>query len=366
MAAMGMIPSTPFLVFDEEQLRKNIAKMQELCTGTGCKVRPHIKTHKSCEIAKIQLESGCAGITVAKISEAEKMASSGIDDIFMAFPIVGEDKIRRAAELARRIRLILSVDSREQATMLSKAAQELGVVFEVRIEIDLGMGRSGCYPEDLPELAELVKELPGLRLTGITTYRNMILNGKPSDDRMACGAEEGAIMAALAAGLRERGFDIEDVSAGSTPTAEPCAQVSGITEVRPGTYVFYDMMQFGKKDCTMDDIAVWVEATVISVKGDLIVIDAGNKSISADCHPNDKSIFGFGAILGHPELKLCSMTEEHGMIRSSTEDHGVKVGDHLRVVPNHVCTTVNQYDNAWLLNDGAYRPVRIDARGCNY
>lgn len=358
-------PSTPFLVFDERRLEKNIADMQRICDRAGCRLRPHVKTHKSCEIAKKQLAAGCAGITVAKISEAEVMAAAGIDDIFMAYPIVGEDKIARAAELARRIRLILSVDSPGQAAALAKTARDLGAVFEVRIELDLGMGRSGCYPEQLPALAEFVGGLPELRLTGISSYRNMILNGQPSDDRMACGREEGALMASLAAGLRRRGFDVRDVSAGSTATAEPCARSGGVTEVRPGTYVFYDMMQLAKGACCAGQLAAWVETTVVSVKGDLIVADAGIKALGADCRPDGRSILGFGSVPGRPELLLASMTEEHGMLRSASPEHGLRVGDRLRIVPNHVCTAVNQYERAWMLRDGAYRPVRIDARGCS-
>ena len=357
---------TPCLVIDEAIMLANLQKMAAHCHSYGCALRPHVKTHKSVELAKMQLACGASGITVAKIREAEIMADAGITDIFMAYPIVGVEKIRRAAVLAKKIRLILSVDSLPAAKALSLAAEELGACFEVRLELDTGMGRSGAYPADALSLAKEISGLPKLRLTGITTYRNMIYQGKPDADRTRCGLEEGALMVSLAEELRRVGLDIRDVSAGSTATAESCATVPGVTEVRPGTYIFYDKMQQAKEACDETMLAAWVEATVISVKGDLVVIDAGNKSISADCQPDGAVYPGFGEILGHPELRLLHMTEEHGMIHSAVPTDGrIRIGDRLRIVPNHICTTVNLYDHAYLQGKSETRLLKIDARGAN-
>lgn len=358
-----MLPTTPCLMVDEAIMMANIRRMAEHCRTYGCALRPHVKTHKTPELAKLQLAEGAGGITIAKISEAEVMAEAGIDDIFMAYPLVGEDKIRRAAELAKKIRLILSVDSYEGALALSCGAEANGVTFEVRLELDTGMGRSGAYPEEAVSLAKRIHALPHLRLTGITTYRNMIYQGKPHPDRTLCGVEEGRLMVALAEELRREGLEIRDVSAGSTATAEACATVPGLTEVRPGTYVFYDKMQEAKGACTAADLAAWVDVTVISVKGDLVVVDAGNKSISADCQPDGCTYPGFGQVLGHPELQLVAMTEEHGMLRGHAEN--IRIGDRLSIVPNHICTTVNLYDRIYLKSKDGIRALTVGARGAN-
>ena len=359
-----MLPTTPCLVIDEAVMMENLRRMADHCRKSGCSLRPHVKTHKSPELAKRQLALGAGGITVAKLAEAEVMAEAGIEDIFMAYPLVGEDKIRRAASLAKRIRLILSTDSLLSAKRLSEAAERLGVCFELRLELDTGMGRSGAYVEDALPLAKQIHALPHLHLTGISTYRNMIYQGKPNGDRVLCGTEEGRLMADLAEEMRQAGLEIRDVSVGSTATAEACAQVPGVTEVRPGTYIFYDKMQQGKGACEASMIAAWVEATVISVKGDLVVVDAGNKSISADCPPDGRLYPGFGEILGHPELTLVSMTEEHGMLRSRVPT-ALQVGERLSIVPNHICTTVNLYDCAYLKLNGDLRMLPIAARGAN-
>jgi len=358
-----VLPTTPCLMVDEAVMTANIRRMAEHCRTYGCALRPHVKTHKCVDLAKLQLAEGADGITIAKISEAEVMAAGGIDDIFMAYPLVGADKIRRAAELAKKIRLILSVDSYDGALALSEAAGEYGVIFEVRLELDTGMGRSGAYPEESVELAKRMNALPNLHLTGITTYRNMIYQGKPHSDRTLCGVEEGKLMVALAEEMRREGLDIRDVSAGSTATAEACATVPGLTEVRPGTYVFYDKMQEAKGACSAADLAAWVDVTVISVKGDLVIVDAGNKSISADCQPDGSTYPGFGQVLGHPELRLVAMTEEHGMLRGHAGD--IRIGDRLSIVPNHICTTVNLYDRIYLRNNTGIRPLIVGARGAN-
>ena len=360
-----MRPSTPFLVIDEQIMTANLQKMAQHCRAFGCALRPHVKTHKSPELAKRQLAFGAKGITVAKLGEAEVMADAGIADIFMAYPLVGADKICRAADLSKRARLILSTDSYTAAAALSEAAGFLGVSFEVRLELDTGMGRSGVYPQESLELAQRIARLPHLRLTGISTYRNMIHQGKPHPDRRLCGLEEGQLMADLAERMRRAGLEIREVSVGSTATAEACAEVPGVTEVRPGTYIFNDKMQQAKGACDEDMLAAWVEVTVISVKGDLVVVDGGNKSISADCPPNGREYPGYGEVLGHPELTMFAMTEEHGMLRSQSPEPTVRVGERLAIVPNHICTTVNLYDCAYLKTNGILRPLPIAARGAN-
>lgn len=364
-----MLPTTPCLLIDEAVMARNLQRMQARCAAAGCGLRPHVKTHKCPELALRQLEAGAIGITVAKLREAEIMAEAGIKDIFMAYPLVGADKIERAVALARRIRLILTADAFGPAKALSQAAQAAGVTLELRLELDTGMGRSGApLPEALP-LAQSIAALPGLRLTGLSTYRNLIYQGRPDPDREKCGLEEGRILVELAEKMRAAGLPIREVSVGSTATAESCAKVPGVTEVRPGTYIFYDPMQAHKGACGPDDMAAFVETTVVSVQGGRVVVDAGNKAISTDCPPGKAPFYfpGFGRVLGHPGLTLHTMTEEHGMLANAGPDDGIAVGDRLRIYPNHICTTVNLYDQAYLLQDGKVKQaLRIAARGASY
>jgi len=355
-------------MIDEAVMRSNLKRMARACAGFGCLLRPHVKTHKSPDLAKIQAEYGGSAITVAKLSEAEIFAEAGFDDIFMAYPLVGAQKLARAAKLTRRIRLILSTDSLIGAKALSDKAVEEGIEFELRVEVDSGMRRSGVPLESASEFAQLISRLPGLKLTGIFTYRNLIYRGMPDTDSHKCGVDEGNIMIRLKEQMRENGLLIDDVSVGSTATAIPCASVPGVTEVRPGTYIFYDTMQADKGACDDTMYAAHVDATVISVKGSLVVIDAGIKSISTDCPP-DKPPYnfkGFGKVLGHENLILRSMTEEHGMLENLSLSDVLTVGDRLSIVPNHICTTVNLYDYAYLVGAGTeIKRIELLARGAN-
>ncbi|MEG1548103.1 MAG: alanine racemase [Clostridia bacterium] len=365
----AMLPTTPCLVIDEAVMLHNLERMAQACNTYKCGLRPHIKTHKCPELAKLQLQKGATGITIAKLHEAEIMADAGIEDIFMAYPLVGADKIARAIQLAKRIRFIVAADAYEPAAALSMAAEAAGIKLEMRLELDSGMGRSGAYFEDAVELAQRISALQGIKLTGIFTYRNLMYQGKPDTDCKRCGIDEGNAMVQLAQLMRGAGIDIKDVSVGSTATAEFCARVPGVTEVRPGTYILYDMMQLAKGACDETMLAAHVDVTVVSVKGDLIIVDAGNKSISADCQPDQPPLMlnGYGKVLLHDNITLFAMTEEHGMLRNADKSDGICVGDRLSIVPNHICPTVNLYDNACLIKtDGSVKTLDIAARGANY
>jgi D-serine deaminase-like pyridoxal phosphate-dependent protein len=235
---------TPHLLIDVPKMRRNIEKMARIARERGVKLRPHVKTHKIPTIAREQLEAGAAGITVAKVSEAEVMAQDGIQDIFIAYPLVSGSKIERALHLSERINLTVAVDSLKGARRLSKLAASSGRVLDVRLELDTGLRRTGVPRSEAVELAAEIASLENLNLTGIYTYRGAVMeDGSPTLDLEAAGLEEGELMVSLAGRIRERGILIEDVSLGSTPTAASAGEVEGVTEIRPGTYVFYDRMQ---------------------------------------------------------------------------------------------------------------------------
>lgn len=357
-------PGTPYLSVDGARMESNILKMAGIARGSGVTLRPHVKTHKIPAIARKQVEAGAVGITVAKVSEAEVMAGGGIEDIFIAYPLVTEEKIRRAIDLSKRIRLIVGVDSLEGARRLSAAAEDHPL--EVRLEVDTGLRRTGVPYDRAVELAGEISPFDTLDLAGIYTYRGAVLDGSPTLDLEKAGTEEGRLMVSLADRMRERGIEIRDVSLGSTPTAEYAARVEGVTEIRPGTYVFYDTMQARLGACSPDERAAEVVATVVSrPSSELAVIDGGSKTFATDVQPGGEplNLVGFGEVIGHPEVVLERLTEEHGMLSLGRESD-LGVGEEVRIFPNHICSTVNLHDAVYLTDrDGTMEELPVAARG---
>ena len=359
------VVETPRLLIDAARMRKNIAKLAVVARTSGVALRPHVKTHKIPAIAREQVEAGAVGITVAKISEAEVMAEGGLEDIFVAYPLVTESKIRRALRLKERLRnLTVGVDSLEGARRLSLAAAN--DVVDVRLEVDTGLRRTGVPYGEAVELARSIVTLDNLNLTGIYTYRGAVLGGSPTRNLEGAGVEEGRLMVSLADRIRGEGIELKDVSLGSTPTAQYAAEVEGVTEIRPGTYVFYDRMQAALGACSLEECAAMVLVTVVSrPTPDLAVIDGGSKTFATDVAPGREplDLQGFGHVMEYPEARLERLTEEHGMLAVSP-DQGLAVGDTLRVVPNHICSTVNLHDTVCMIDaDGGVEELRVLARG---
>jgi D-serine deaminase-like pyridoxal phosphate-dependent protein len=349
-------------------MQQNILGMADVAESRGVVLRPHVKTHKIPSIARRQKQAGASGITVAKVSEAEVMADGGLDDIFVAYPLVTKGKIQRAIGLAKRgVRVILGIDSPSGARKLSSLAKDEGITLEVRLEVDSGLGRTGVPRAEAASLAQDISALENLDLTGVYTYRGAVLeDGSPATNLEEAGRLEGKFMVSVAEEIREAGVPIEDVSLGSTPTAEHAAGVDGVTEIRPGTYVFYDRMQAALGACSLSDCALRVVATVASrPRPNLAIIDGGSKTFATDVQPKvaPLNLTGFGYVVGHPGAVLERVTEEHGML-SVDEDSDLRVGDTVEIIPNHVCSTVNLHDEVCVLAaDGSTEKVRVAARG---
>ena len=358
---------TPCIVIDVDLARKNIQAMQEKVSAAHCRLRPHIKTHKMPLFSLMQIEAGSDGITCAKVSEAEVMADGGCRDIFIAYPMVGKARTERAIALSKRVdRLILAVDSREGAEMLSEAASAAGVTLEVRLEIDTGAGRTGIRIGRAPELAAAISAMPGLRLTGIYTFKSLVYEGKPTEDNALAAAEEGRMMHDVAEAIRAAGVPIEDISAGSTPTGILAAETGLVNEVRPGTYIFKDFMLTKEHAGTMDEIAVRFYATVVSTNHkEYAVIDGGTKCFPTDVVPMVPPFYypGYALVEGNPDLHLSRMNEEHGIVTSDSGNTGLHVGQVISLIPNHVCTAINMQNNVYLLENGVLRKEKVAARG---
>jgi len=358
---------TPTVIIDTKKIENNIKSMANIARKYECNLRPHIKTHKIPELAILQLKAGAIGITCAKLSEVEVMADAGIKDIFLAYPLIEKEKIKNAIALAERIKLILSIDSFDGARLLSEVASSHDVTLEVRVEIDTGLGRTGIKDDNAMKLARYIKGLPGLNLTGIYTYRGLILDARQTDDREAAGQQEGELLVSLAEKLNNEGIHIKEISAGSTPTAEFAAKVDGISEVRPGTYIFNDMMQVNTKASSIENCAAMVLVSVISTPSDdVAIIDGGSKTFSTDVKMDSSPHFlkGYGKIVGSDDLVLERLWEEHGVVRSSFGKTNLKIGQKLMVIPNHICTTINLHDFVYFTDSNlTFQRVRVEARG---
>jgi len=328
---------TPALIVDLDRLEGNIARWAAFAREAGVKLRPHGKTHKCVEIARRQLDAGAVGLTLAKIGEAEVMARAGVRDIFLAYEVIGGPKLPRLIALAREVRVRVGVDSVEGAEPLARAAQAAGLTLDVLIEVNSGLGRCGVLPgEELLALARSISRMKGLRIAGIFTYRGY----RPDLD--AAGREEGEIMVGEADRLRRVGIEVEEVSVGSTPTGRSAGRVSGITEIRPGTYVFNDAMQVRWGSAAPEECALTVLARVISrPAGDVAVVDAGSKALTAEQGPFSSRGDSHGTIRNYPDCQIDRLWEEHGRVQLTDEARRLRVGDLVEVIPAHVCPTVN-------------------------
>jgi D-serine deaminase-like pyridoxal phosphate-dependent protein len=330
---------TPALIVDLDRLEGNIARWAAYAKDAGVKLRPHGKTHKCVEIARRQLDAGAVGLTLAKVGEAEVMARNGVRDIFLANEIVSAPKLRRLLALAKEIRLRVGVDSLDVATPLAEAAAAAGATIDVMVEVDTGLGRCGVATGDpLLALAKAIARMRGLRLAGIFTYRGY----RKGETLEKAGRDEGAMMVREAERLRAAGLPVEEISVGSTPTGRPAARVEGVTEIRPGTYVFNDATYVRYGAAAPDECALVIAARVISRPSrDVAVLDAGSKVLTAEHGPFSSRGESYGELRGYPDCQIDRLWEEHGRVQLTDEARRLRVGDIVDVLPTHVCPAVN-------------------------
>ena len=334
---------TPVALVDITRLEANLASMAAVAREAGVTHRPHAKTHKTRQIAERQLAHGAIGLTVAKLGEAEAMIDAGFDDLFVAYPLVGDLKLNRLVALLDRARLRFEVDTLEGAAAASAFLDRLGRRVEVVVSVDGGAGRSGAAtPEAAIDLAERVAELPGLELVGVMNYGNAYGTSDPLE-QAAIGRREGEVAVGIADALRARGVRVDVVTVGSTPTARHVVQVAGVTELRSGVYAFQDLKQVSLGPATLDDCALTVMATLVShARPDRFVFDAGIKALAGE----DYGWGTWGRPLERPDLAIIRATEEHGVIElpDGAADPGWRIGERVRMIPNHACGAANMHD----------------------
>ncbi|MBA3735869.1 MAG: alanine racemase [Actinobacteria bacterium] len=353
---------TPLALIEHPTLLRNIGRVAQAARTRGLAVRPHAKAHKSVDLARLQLEHGATGITVAKLSEAEALAAGGIDDLFVCYPLVERTRVERLIALSRRARISTIVESEPQARLLAEAATAAGVELDVTIDVDTGLGRVGvALGPPLEALVHLVERLDGLRLRGLSTHEGFVYGIADPALRRARLTE--SLSAFVLAG---QALSLETISAGATPTIFESMEVSGLTEVRPGNYVFYDAIQVALGAASLEDCAFSVLATVVSVRsGSSAIIDAGSKALSADAGVHGLALLsGYGIVLGRPDVSVIGLSEEHGWLSLDPQGDGVQVGDQLRIIPNHACATVANFDRAYLWEgESVIQEIPISARG---
>ncbi|MFN0178222.1 MAG: alanine racemase [Gemmatimonadales bacterium] len=333
---------TPVPLVDLDVLERNLDRMAAYTTEHGLGLRPHIKTHKSPRVSAEQLRRGALGLTCATTHEAEVMADL-TDDVLVAYPPVGSARLQRLMSLPSHVRLMVALDSAEAIEGLAAAAKEAGRPVRVLVECDLGMHRVGVTSiEEGVRLGRLITERPPLEFAGVTFYPGHIRSARAEQE--APLAQLTADVARWLAAFRAAGLEPGIVSGGSTPTAFDAHLIPGLTEIRPGTYCYNDREIVSTGSATREDCAFTVLATVVStaVPGQA-VCDAGCKALGRE-PLRAGSGNGFGELLDHPEVTVKGMSEEHGILDLSQTSWRPKVGDRVRIIPNHVCIVTHLND----------------------
>ena len=352
---------TPAILIDAAAVRRNVARMAEYAASHGLKLRPHTKTHKSTLLARMQLEHGAAGLTVAKVGEAKVMADV-CDDVLLAYPAVDPGRCRELAGLARTKTLRVAIDSTAAADALAASAEAAGSTIGILVDVDVGVGRTGVQTAaEALALARHVARAKGLRLDGIMFYPGHVWQ-RPAEQGEALRVVDAKLAETIDLWRRD-GLEARIISGGSTPTAYQSHHVTRMTEFRPGTYVFNDMNCVRGGFSSMQDCAARVVATVVSTAVPRqVVIDAGSKTLTSDRNALAPDS-GFGCVVEYPEAKIARLTEEHGQVDVSACPRSPRIGERVTVIPNHICPCVNLQDRVWWQEGGDVQAVNVEARG---
>ncbi len=355
---------TPQLVVDVPRLRRNVAHVAADLSTIGISLRPHFKTSKSLEVARLQRAAGAHGFTAATPSEAAVLLAGGMDTVLLAHQPVGPAKVGFVVDHAAE-GLLVALDSVPVAGPLAQQAVAAGRTVDFLLEVNTGHARAGVDPEDAARVAAELTVLPGVRLRGVMTHEgHLATHGSDRAALEAAGRAAAALLVEVSRELRDAGHDMSIVSTGSTPGLTSAARMAGLTEARPGTYVYFDANQVRLGSATLAECALTVLARVVSVeRSGTAIIDAGLKAMSSDALTPDNGAGLVCAPTGEPlpDVTFPAANEEHGFLTGDgTRD--LRVGDLVRVVPNHACGTVNMWSNALAADDTSTSRWQILAR----
>jgi len=345
---------TPALLLHRDVMERNLKQMADRARRLGVSLRPHIKTHKCLELGRRQVAYGAHGITVSTLFEAEAFVRGGFTDLTWAFPLDPSHvaHVQRVAQAGATVRVIL--DDLDTAKALA------GSGLHVWLKVDCGYHRAGVDPSSRHGL-EVARELGaerGLVFDGILSHSGHAYHTRNRDEAAQIAEQERQVMVWFAELLRKDGLSVPSVSVGSTPAMTAAKSLTGVTEARPGNYIFYDRTMVLIGSCEPEDVAVRVLATVVSHQpgASHFVVDAGALSLSKDLGPTHLGLEpAFGAVKDHPELTVASVSQEHGMIRAAAPaaiEGKFKVGQQIEIIPNHSCLTEAHFDEYVVIEGG--------------
>jgi D-serine deaminase-like pyridoxal phosphate-dependent protein len=364
---------TPQVLVDLARAQRNIARVQALASSAGARLRPHAKTHKSPIVARWQIERGAVGVCCAKVGEAEVFAAAGISDIRLPYP-VNPSNAQRLLAVMDRAAISIIVDHLDVARGWSAAMQRAGRTLDVLVKVDVGFHRCGIDPGDKPiEFLQEVSTMPGLRLRGLLSHAGHGYHAASESDLAHIARDEAVTLTSLREAAAKSGIALDEISVGATPTLRFSAGQRGITELRPGNYVYFDRTQVALGAAALDDCALTVLATVVSAPAaDRIILDCGSKTLTNDQARGIDKAPGFGAVLAadgeaprsvDQALTIERLSEEHATVRVSGTTR-LRPGDRVRVVPNHSCVVSNLVDVVRLVDaDRVIESIPVAARG---
>jgi D-serine deaminase-like pyridoxal phosphate-dependent protein len=333
---------TPALLLDLDAVERNLDRMAAEFAGKRAQLRPHAKTHKTAILAQMQMERGAIGVCCAKLGEAEALCEGGIREMLITTELVGATKIERLMTLAARVNVTVVVDSAAVTEPLARAASRLGIRLRVLVDVNVGQDRAGTKPgEPAVALGRFVASCPSLELAGLQGYEGHLQHVADARTRGAADASAVALLCETARGFSAAGLSTEIVTTGGTGTYRFAVQHDAVTDVQPGSYVVMDA-QYGAIDGLDFEHALTLSSTVISVRDDVAILDAGYKSLS-----NDGGLPRL--VTGNAEFEFAG--DEFGKLTGARELN-LRVGDVVRVVPGHCDTTINLHD-AYIVHRGA-------------
>lgn len=360
------------MLVDRARVERNIQRMQAAANARGVRLRPHAKTHKSVQFARLQIERGARGICCAKLGEAEIFAEAGVDDIRLPYPLHPANAPRVLA-LLDQTHLSFIVDHMDVARGWSDAMQAAGREVDVLVKVDVGLHRCGINPvgADAVEFVTTIARMEGLRFRGLLSHAGHAYGAMSDEETAGIARAEAGILNGLAARVRAAGVAVEEISVGATPTARFSVREEGITELRPGNYIYYDRTQVALGAASWRDCALTVLTRVVTTHApDRLIFDAGSKTLTNDLARGASNPVGFGAVLASLDadeadetLAIERLSEEHATVRASRPSP-LKPGDLVRIVPNHSCVVSNLVDQVWIVDGGdVIERMNVSARG---
>ncbi len=359
---VDLLTDTPFVAVDMDVLERNIKSMAQLAKEAKVKLRPHTKTHKSPRIAQMQLDAGAQGITCAKLGEAEVMAAHGIQDILIAFALVGKKKLERFSALLHKANLMVGLDD----IRVAKGINDVGAVHRrkipIYVDIDTGLHRMGRSVQESIEHIIEISKLPFVDVKGVMSHTGHAYMKNSDDEILQIAVQDAQMMNEAKQILNKKGVFIEEISVGATATARFIKSIPYATEMRPGMYVFNDRFVMGAGGAKEEDCAVRIFATVVARPSrERIIIDAGSKTLAQDPYKAG----GHGHVCGHPHLVLKALSEEHGTIEVEGFSD-LEIGDVIQIIPNHICPAINLADELLGFRNGDWvETISISGRGKN-